>query len=244
MTYLPADDHPLYFEQRLFRQTLNDGQLTQPAQEFALNRRRWVLNNPNSDWLARLATWKEGNSDWNPAAVLLCPNPQRPKVELPRLQPNSIFGHRMSMLGTLVGVGTLLHRRRLDKENQGGPPGIRFDMTRIPQVYFEVPIICAVLRWLRPFEAFWEYDGRTAEDGLREMWHQSAFEEEGSRGTLLAELLLAAASGKIPRHCYPVLKDFFAEIENSGEMYDAAALEIGRQLVEAAWGPWDPGLPP
>jgi hypothetical protein len=238
MTYLPADDHPLAVEQRLFRQTLDDERLSEEAQRFADRRRRWILNNPQSEWLSRRATWDQASGNPNPAAVLLCGAPERPDDSLPRLQPNSLFGHQMSMIGTLVGVGAALHRARLEKESGGGPPGLRFDMTRIPVVYFEVPIICAVLRWLRPYEAFWEYQGRSAEDGLKEIWHQSAFEEEGNRAMLLAELLLAAASGKLPRHTYGVLAGFLVDLETSGEAYDPSPIEIGRQLVVAAWGTW------
>lgn len=238
MTYLPATDHPLADEQRLYRQTLEDERLREEARLFAGDRRRWILNNPQSEWRGRRATWNPASDAPNPAATLLCGFPARPDGSLPRLQPNSLFGHQMSMIGTIVGVGAALHRARLKKESLGGPPGLRFDMTRIPAVYFEVPIICAVLRWLRPFETFWEYQGRSAEDGLKEVWHQSAFEEEGSRGLLLAELLLAAASSKLPSHTYGVLAAFLAELEASGEAYDPAPIEVCRQLVEAAWGPW------
>ena len=235
MTYLPSRDHPLAEEQRLLRQTLDDDLLSQEASEYAQARRRWVLNSTQSDWPARRETWNPESGAPNPAAVLMCGRPDRDSEYLPRLLPNSLFGHRMSMVGTLVGVGAALHRRRLEEGAQGGPPGLRFDLSRIPVVYFEVPIICAVLRWIRPFEAFWERPGRTVDDVLLEIWHRAAFEEPGSRATLLAELALAAAAGKIPIHAKNTIAQFFADIESDTET-DTAPLETVKQLLEAAWG--------
>lgn len=238
MTYLPAGDHPLGDEQRLFRQTLDDDLLSEAGRSFVRARRQWVLNNPQSEWPARRATWHPSSGSPNPASALLCGSPERPDEDLPRLQPNSRFGHRMSMIGTIAGVGATMHRARLERDRHGGPPGIRFDLTRIPAVYFEVPILAAVLRWLRPFEAFWEREDRSAEDSLREVWHQASFEQPGSRSLLLAELFLAAAAGKVPRHTYPLLRVFLEELEGSDEDYDPAPVEVTRQLLEAAWGAW------
>ena len=233
-TYLPNQDHPLAEEQRLYRTTLDPNQLTDSAADFAANRQRWVLNNPSSDWLSRKATWRQSGPSHNPASVLLCPDPTLETADLPRLLPNSLFGHRMSMVGTLVGVGAALHRRRLEHEAQGGPPGLRFDLSRIPAVYFEVPILSAVLRWLRPFEASWEHVDHPAEDVLRDLWHKTKFEEPGSRETLLAELALAAAVGKLPRHTQPVIEEFAGDL---GQEVDVAngALGAALALMAAAW---------
>ncbi len=235
MTYLPSRDHPLAEEQRLFTQTLNDDLLSPEASAYAQARRQWVLNSTQSDWPARREIWNPESGAPNPAAVLMCGKPDRDSKHLPRLLPNSLFGHRMSMVGTLVGVGAALHRRRLEEGAQGGPPGLRFDLSRIPVVYFEVPIICAVLRWIRPFEACWERPGRTVDDVLLEIWHRAAFEEPGSQATLLAELALAAAAGKIPLHAKNTIAQFFADIESDTET-DTAPLETAKQLLEAAWG--------
>ena len=236
MTYLPARDHPLAEEQRLSRQTLDDDRLPPIVAEYAQARRQWVLFSPQSNWPTRRAIWDSESGAPNPAAVLMCDRPHRASEQLPRLLPNSLFGHRMSMIGTLVGVGAALHRRRLDQGTLGGPPGLRFDLSRIPTVYFEVPIICAVLRWIRPFEACWERADRTVHDVLLEIWHRAQFEEPGSRATLLAELALAAAAGKIPRHAKTTIARFFRCIAVD-EGTDTAPLDTARQLLEAAWGP-------
>ena len=236
MTYLPSADHPLADEQRLFRQTLDDVALSPEASEYAQARRRWVLTSRQSEWPARREIWKPGSGTPNPASVLMCGDPDRDSEDLPRLLPNSLFGHRMSMLGTLVGVGAAMHRCRLEEGAKGGPPGLKFDLSRIPVVYFEVPIICAVLRWIRPFEASWERRGRTVDEVLLEIWHRTAFEEPGSQATLLAELALAAAAGKIPPHAKNTIARFFAEIEGTTEI-DMAPLETAKQLLEAAWNP-------
>lgn len=190
-----------------------------------------------SDWLQRRQTWQGQSGAPNPAAVLLCGSPERSNDQLPRLLPNSLFGNRMSMVGTLVGVGAALHRRRLELEAQGGPPGLRFDLSRIPAVYFEVPILSAVLRWIRPHEAFWEYRGLPVQDVLRDLWEKTNFEEPGSRETLLAELAVAAAAGKIPRRAKDTIEDFFRQVAEGGDVFDEAPLETARQLMEAAWGP-------
>ena len=235
MTYLSSRDHPLAEEQRLFLHTLDEDQLSQQASEYARERRQWVLTSPQSDWPARRKTWSPKSGKPNPAAVLMCGTPDRDSEHLPRLLPNSLFGHRMSMVGTLVGVGAALHRRRLEEGSQGGPPGLKFDLSRIPVVYFEVPIICAVLRWIRPFEASWERSGRTVEDVLLEIWDRARLEEPGSRDTLLAELALAAAAGKIPRHAKNTIARFYADIESDAAA-DTGPLETAKQLLEAAWG--------
>ena len=236
MTYLPSRDHPLAEEQRLLRQTLDEDRLSPKASEYARARRQWVLNSPQGDWLTRREIWNPESGVPNPAAVLMCGKPDRTSEHLPRLLPNSLFGHQMSMVGTLVGVGAALHRRRLEHGTRGGPPGLRFDLSRIPIVYFEVPILCAVLRWIRPDEASWERPGRTVHDVLERIWRRAKFEEPGSRATLLAELALAAAAGKIPRHAKPTIARFFSAIRDY-EDTDAAPLDTARQLVEAAWGP-------
>lgn len=141
------------------------------------------------------------------------------------------------MVGTLVGVGAALHRRRLEREAQGGPPGLRFDLSRIPPVYFEVPILSAVLRWIRPHEAFWEYRGLPVQDVLRDLWAKTDFEEPGSRETLLAELALAAAAHKIPRRAKDTIESFFKQVVEEGGVSDAAPLDVAKHFLEAAWGP-------
>ena len=238
ITYLPSDDHPLAAEQRLIQQNLDEEHLSESAANYVQSRSRQVLFNQQSDWPKRVQIWGGDTSESNPASVLLCGSPQRLRDDLPRLLPNSRFGHRMSMVGTLVGVGAVLHRRRLELEGEGGPPGLRFDLTRIPVVYFEVPILCAVLRWIRPFEAFWEYPGRPVRDVLLEVWRKAKFEEPGSRETLLAELALAAASGKLPHNAKETIFELFSALSDSEfeSGIDRAPLEFSRQLVETAWG--------
>ena len=238
ITYLPSEDHPLAAEQRLVQQNLDEERLSESAASFVQSRSQQVLFSQQSDWPRRVQVWGQESDESNPAAVLLCGSPRRNRDDLPRLLPNSRFGHRMSMVGTLVGVGAVLHRRRLELEGEGGPPGLRFDLTRIPIVYFEVPILCAVLRWIRPFEAFWEYPGRPVRDVLLEMWRKAEFEEPGSQETLLAELSLAAASGKLPRDAKETLFELFSRLPDSESEHeiDWAPLEVARQLVESAWG--------
>lgn len=252
MTYLPARDHPLAGEQRLLRPSLDDDQLPDDVREavvsFANGRQRQVLNSPHSDWHVRTKAWRDAGRearlddprDSNPAAVLLCARPDRTRAELPRLLPNSRFGHRMSMIGTLVGVGAVMHRQRLERDRRGGPPGIRFDLTRIPSVYFEVPILCAVLRWIRPAEAFWDYRGKPIRDVLLDMWHKAQFEEAGSRETLVAELALAAAAGKIPPTAKATLHELIARLPDDDSV-DQRPLRLAQQLLHAAWGPPDAG---
>lgn len=247
MTYLPVHDHPLADEQRLVLRSIDDEQLADDSAdglaEFVMRRRRQVLNSPHGDWLARVAAWQPSSLEPNPAAVLLCGNPERPNEDLPRLLPNSRFGHRMSMIGTLVGVGAALHRERLERESRGGPPGIRFDLTRIPAVYFEVPILCAVLRWIRPAEAFWDYRGKPIQDVLLDMWHKAQFEEPGSRETLIAELALAAAAGKIPPSAEETLHQLVARLPDDATT-DRRPLELAMRLLQVAWNSTEPSLPP
>ena len=142
------------------------------------------------------------------------------------------------MIGTLVGVGAVIHRQRLEREGQGGPPGLRFDLSRIPMVYFEVPILSAVLRWIRPYEAFWEYPGRPVREVLLDIWQKTRFEEPGSQHTLLAELALAAAASKLPLSAKATIGEFFRELFAKADSADMRPLEVAKQLIEAAWGPF------
>lgn len=244
MTYLPARDHPLADEQRLMRSPLVDDLLPEQSSDevtdFANDRRKQVLYNTHSDWRSRIQAWETHAVNANPAAVLLCGNPARTREELPKLLPNSRFGHRMSMIGTLVGVGAVMHRERLEQDRLGGPPGIRFDLTRIPSVYFEVPILCAVLRWIRPAEAYWDYRDKPVRDVLLDMWHKAQFEEPGSRETLIAELALAAAAGKIPASAKDTLHDLIARLPADGSV-DRRPVDLAERLLNAAWGPLEAG---
>jgi hypothetical protein len=234
LTYFPSD-HPLADEKRLYRQTAGFDRLSPAGRQYVEGRERWVLQSPHSDWDARRATWDETSGAPNPEAVLCCSLPSTASADLPHLLPNSRFGQGMSMAGTLAGVGAVLQRTRLEQEATGGPPGLRFDLSRVPVVYFETPIVAAVLRWIRPSEAFWEYSGRSTEDVILEMWHRASFEVAGSQTTLLAELLVAAASGKVPRHAEAVLRDLAADLRSRVSLEEFAPVEVGLQMIETAW---------
>ena len=235
ITYLPATDHPFRNELRLLGRSIDDDRLSSDAQAWVEERLSQVIRNDQPDWSARLGRWDPDGGRMNPAAALICSDSGRRSPDLPRLLPNSRFGDRMSMIGTLAGIGVTLHRARLDNEELGGPPGLRFDLTRIPVVYFETPIIASVLRWLRPAEAFWEYTGRTAEDVVRDMWERAAHETPGSRITLLGELLIGAASGVVPAHTESLLRELAEDLRSSCSAAVFAPIEAGLALIDEAW---------
>ena len=246
MTYLPRDrspdSHPMAEEQRLYRQTLQFDELPDHARLYAEDRGRTVLFNNNSNWMGRFGDWKPNHGYSNPAAVLLCNNPDRSSDELPKLLNNSLFGDSMSMVGTLIGVGAALHRQRLEKGVRGGPPGLQFDLGRIPFVYFEVPILCAMLRWIQPDEAYWGDPDLPLGELLTRIWRRAKYEEEGNREMLLAELALAAAAGKIPSDAKEALTGFYQEMtvgSSADGTDDVALLAVTKHLLELAWGPFE-----
>lgn len=192
-----------------------------------------VVNNEIGDWSDRRSDHEPGHGVANPAAILWGPDQDAPNEELPRLLGGSRFGHEASMVATYVGVGAVMHRARLERRKQGGPPWLRFDLTKTNFSYFEAIISASILRWLRPSEGQWDSESKHVEDLIREMWERAGQESAAAQRLLVAELLLASAQGKVPRAVFPLLRRLADELLTA-HRDDAEAIRTGLSLLDFA----------
>lgn len=116
--------------------------------------------------------------------------------DAPRLRPGSRFGFRIRATTTFAAVGSSMQQARLEAHPKSAPSWQQFEMPAILRSYFDPPIIAAILRWLRPHEAWWGSRGEDSANVLAEVLARATDED---RKLLLPELLLAAALGKVPR---------------------------------------------
>lgn len=166
---------------------------------FLLDRRKF-LGGTDPQWEKRVEA-----SVVDPYAVFwgmeLCLDAPDPESrwkgrEVPRLRPGSIFGFRIRATTTFAAVGSAMQQARLDAKPKSAPSWQQFEMPAILRSYFDPPIIAAILRWLRPHEAWW---GSRTEDSANVLAEVLARATDQDRKLLLPELLLAAALGKVPR---------------------------------------------
>ena len=108
-----------------------------------------------------------------------------------KITPHSIFGDQLRTPSIFVAVASAIHERR-----QTATPPIRqmFDLPKIAASYYDVLIFCCMLRWLRPWETAWGIDDAATGAVIKGMYDRC---EEARRPTLVAELQLAAALGKL-----------------------------------------------
>lgn len=197
-----------------------------------LQQRYDVVNNDIGEWAERCADHVPGEGIANPAAVLWCPQQDAAPDELPHLLGGSRFGHEASMVATFVGVGAVMQRARLERRKRGGPPWLRFDLTKTNFSYFEAIISASILRWLRPSEGQWDSESKNVEDLIREMWERAAQEGPAAQPLLIAELLLAASQGKVPRGAFPLLRRLADEALS--QYPDCNAIKTGVTLLDFA----------
>ena len=192
-----------------------------------------VVNNEIGDWEERCADYVPNQAIANPAAILWCSRQDAAFDELPRLLGGSRFGHEASMVATFVGVGAIMHRARLERRKDSGPPWLRFDLTKTNFSYFEAIISASILRWLRPSEGQWDSESKDVEDLIREMWERAAREGAFAQPLLVSELLLAASQGKVPRAAAALLRRLADELLTR-DAEGAGAIRAGLALLEFA----------
>lgn len=193
-----------------------------------------VVNSEIGDWAERCADHEPRRGIANPAAILWCP--EQDADDLPRLLGGSRFGHEASMVATFVGVGAVMQRARLERRKQGGPPWLKFDLTKTNFSYFESIISASILRWLRPSEGQWDSESKDVEDLIREMWERAATEGPAAQPLLVSELLLAASQGKVPRAAFPLLRRLADEVL-SRSAGNTPAVRTGLALLDFAGPP-------
>ena len=154
----------------------------------------------------------------------------------PRLRPGSFYGESLSAVATLAAVGSAVHSRRYFHSSSGGAPERRqFEIPAIMRSYYDPLIICSVLRWLQPEECWWGRGASSAEQVIRELClgHRDSDEES----LILAELLLAAAMGKVPKGAVRTVVDMAEEWlarrqEDDHDGDDVGAVNLGLQLIK------------
>ncbi len=153
-----------------------------------------------------------------------------------QLRPGSLYGESLSAMGTLAAVGSAVHSKRYFHSASGGAPERRqFEIPAIMRSYYDPLIVCSVLRWLQPEECWWGRGASSAAQVIRELClsHRDSDEEP----LILAELLLAAAMGKVPKGAVGTVVDQAEEYlarRQGGDRDedDIAALKLGLQLID------------
>jgi hypothetical protein len=110
-----------------------------------------------------------------------------------QISPQSIFGERLYAAVVYAAVGAAMEEQRIESSKNE----LRrvFHLPAMMRSYYDPHILASFLRWLRPHERWW---GDDPEDGglvVSEVLQRSDVQER--RRVLLAELLLAAAQGKL-----------------------------------------------
>lgn len=208
LTYLP-DWSPLQAEQHFLEQSLRtlaaqveDGRISTDVIDVAQAR------------IDELASAR-------PSQVLWGPPDQH-------VRGGSYFGEQLSSAELLAAVGSGLQSNRLKARGPYQPQWIAVDMPRVLRSYFDGTIHAAALRWVTPGECWWGPSGETeAVQLMEEVRHQQAPDWP----TLLPELLLAGAMGKLPRKAVEQL------VAASQENFDGREavrqwIDLGVALIE------------
>jgi len=191
-----------------------------------------IIRHSIPDWKERCREFQPGQGLGNPRAAFWCAEQDGPSDELPHLLPTSRFGHNASMISALVGVGAIMQRSRLEKHQQGGPPWLQFDLTKIPISYFEAPILAAVLRWIHPHEACWSSESKDVFDIVHELRQRLQYDDSGSEVLVVGEMLLAAAGGKVPREVHDELRSWANDVVQSRPRESTLGIRTGLRLHE------------
>lgn len=148
-----------------------------------------------------------------------------------RLRRTSYFGHEIHDRVTLAAVGSAMQRSRLINRPHDSPYWYRFDMPKVLRSYFDGLIHVAALRWMQPREGWW---GATEED-QELLIAEARFQAPGDWPLVLAELLLASAQGKLPKHLRGRLLTEAKDALDSSEFPESAKpwIRLGRYLVQA-----------
>ncbi len=125
-----------------------------------------------------------------------------------RLSPHSIFGESLDSRATLAAVGAAMQAARLRRPSLGVPEWPVFEMSAIVRSYFDALILAAVLRWLKPAEAWWGEDEVETKASVDQMLNRTS--DLSQRAILVAELCLATAQGKVPASCAEIIRAHLA----------------------------------
>jgi hypothetical protein len=109
------------------------------------------------------------------------------------LTPNSLFGQDLHGPAVYVAVCSAMERARKEQRSQAAPVRRVFEMPAIVRSYYDPMILAAILRWLRPHEAWWGYEN-TESTTIAAVLNRATPDH---LTILIPELLLASAQGKL-----------------------------------------------
>lgn len=112
-----------------------------------------------------------------------------------RLSAHSIFGDGLSPSATYAAVASAMHAQR--QKEMRRPHRLAFELPAIFRSYYDPLIVASVLRWIRPTEAWWGDSPDNAEFVVQDLLIR-ANGLPSIEAMLVAELLVAAALGKLP----------------------------------------------
>lgn len=146
------------------------------------------------------------------------------------LTRHSYFGDELHAFAVLAAVGSAMERRRQEASGPAAPEQRVFDIRAIARSYYDPLILAAMLRWLKPREAWWGVELREAETTIGEVLARATLDQQR---ILVPEFLLAAAEGKVPRQGVIPLRSAGETLSDSGDLTDEqqSAFSLGMAVA-------------
>jgi hypothetical protein len=113
-----------------------------------------------------------------------------------RLSAHSIFGDGLDAVTTYTAVSSALHSQRQRELRR--PHRLAFELPAIFRSYYDPLIVASILRWIRPTEAWWGDSPESAEVVVADLLARANGMPK-LEAMIVAELLVGAALGKVPR---------------------------------------------
>ena len=145
-----------------------------------------------------------------------------------RLTPNAIFGERLSARAAYAAVGAAMEGARATKAEGASPEYRVFELPAIFRSYYDPMLVAALLRWVRPHEAWWGWQWFDADRAVTHLVERMPRE---LRRIVLAELLLAAGQGKIGPSAIPNLRAFATDLLPVVDGKEEAAIRLGLHVA-------------
>jgi hypothetical protein len=145
-----------------------------------------------------------------------------------RLTPNAIFGERLSARSAYAAVGAAMEEARAPKAEDASPEYRVFELAAIFRSYYDPLLVAAILRWLRPHEAWWGWQWSDSERAVSHLVGRMPLD---LRRIVVAELLLAASQGKLGPAAIPHLRAFAQNLLPVVDGRENAAIRLGLHIA-------------
>ncbi len=205
--------------------------------------RRTYCKPTTSEWRTRIDRARRFPELPNPHLLFWGIDPLVTDEELPQLLATSRFGHEVGPIAAFVGIGAAMQRARLENRPKGAPPWLHFEMAAMTSSYFDTLLLVSALRWIEPYEGYWQAESQTVGQILNAIWHRLDGAREREKQVLLPELLLAAAQAKLPRDAESWLRARVEEVRHQWEGPALDALMLGERLLSLAFGSYENSYP-